>query len=57
MKATLARVLADFGGRVDVLVTAAGVVENFDVEKYPLDRWNRLMNVGLLVGGEGGGGE
>lgn len=49
VKETLNQIVVDFGGRVDVLVTAAGIVENFDVESYPLDRWKRLMDVSLYT--------
>jgi sorbose reductase len=34
-------------GKVDVLVTAAGIVENFEGENYPFERWKRMMSVNL----------
>ena len=49
VKETVKKIAEDFGGKIDVLVTAAGVVENFNVEKYPLDKWKRLMDVSLYV--------
>lgn len=47
VKETVRKVVVDFGGRVDVLVTAAGVVENFNVEEYPLERFKRVMDVNV----------
>ncbi|EKD21568.1 sorbose reductase SOU1 [Drepanopeziza brunnea f. sp. 'multigermtubi' MB_m1] len=32
-------------GQVDVVVTAAGIVENFEGEKYPFDRWRKIFDV------------
>ncbi|KAK4700593.1 hypothetical protein P7C70_g5655, partial [Phenoliferia sp. Uapishka_3] len=34
-------------GRVDVLVTAAGIVENFSAMDYPTDKFQKLMNVNV----------
>ena len=34
-------------GKVDVVVTAAGIVENFAAEDYPYDRWQKMMAVNL----------
>ncbi|RDW77608.1 hypothetical protein BP6252_05661 [Coleophoma cylindrospora] len=39
-------IVSDFG-QVDVLVTAAGIVENFEAEKYPFDRWKKMLDVNL----------
>ncbi|KAL7414312.1 hypothetical protein BDY24DRAFT_386501 [Mrakia frigida] len=34
-------------GRIDILVTAAGIVENFGVLDYPADRMNKLWGVNV----------
>ncbi|KAF8472786.1 short-chain dehydrogenase/reductase-like protein SDR [Kalaharituber pfeilii] len=47
VKRTWEALVQDFGGKVDVLVTAAGVVENIKAEDYPLDRWKWLMDVNV----------
>lgn len=39
-------VLKDFG-TVDVLVTAAGIVENFEAENYSYDRWKKMIDINL----------
>ncbi|KUJ07263.1 short-chain dehydrogenase/reductase-like protein SDR [Mollisia scopiformis] len=39
-------VVQDFG-RVDVVVTAAGIVENFEAENYAYDRWKKMMDINL----------
>jgi len=46
VKETWGSIIRDFG-KVDVVVTAAGIVENFEAENYPYDRWNRMMDVNL----------
>jgi len=46
VKETWASIVRDFG-KVDVVVTAAGIVENFEAEHYPYDRWNKMMEVNL----------
>ncbi|ESZ91738.1 hypothetical protein SBOR_7889 [Sclerotinia borealis F-4128] len=43
---TWAKIVEDFG-HVDVVVTAAGIVENFKGELYPFDRWKRMMDINL----------
>lgn len=43
---TWAKIIEDFG-HVDVVVTAAGIVENYEGERYPFDRWKRMMDVNL----------
>ncbi|EDN93444.1 hypothetical protein SS1G_09310 [Sclerotinia sclerotiorum 1980 UF-70] len=43
---TWAKIIEDFG-HVDVVVTAAGIVENFEAERYPFDKWKRMMDVNL----------
>ena len=39
-------IVQDFG-KVDVVVTAAGIVENYEGEKYPFDRWKRMMDINV----------
>ncbi|KAH8667395.1 short-chain dehydrogenase/reductase-like protein SDR [Tricladium varicosporioides] len=43
---TWGSIVKDFG-KVDVVVTAAGIVENFEGENYPFDRWKKMMDVNL----------
>jgi len=43
---TWGSIIRDFG-KIDVVVTAAGIVENFEAENYPYDRWNKMMDVNL----------
>ena len=39
-------IVKDFG-KVDVVVTAAGIVENFEAENYVYDRWKKMIDVNL----------
>ena len=39
---TGASMIKDFG-KVDVVVTAAGIVDNVGAENYPFDRWQKMM--------------
>ncbi len=32
---------------MDVVVTAAGIVENFEAENYAYDRWKKMMDINL----------
>lgn len=34
-------------GRIDVLVAAAGIVENIPAEEYPPDRWRKILDVNI----------
>lgn len=43
---TWGSVVKDFG-KVDVVVTAAGIVENFEAENYAYDRWKKMMDINL----------
>ncbi|KAJ8067866.1 hypothetical protein OCU04_003455 [Sclerotinia nivalis] len=43
---TWAKIIEDFG-HVDVVVTAAGIVENYEAERYPFDKWKRMMDINL----------
>ncbi|EXJ85508.1 hypothetical protein A1O1_05872 [Capronia coronata CBS 617.96] len=46
VKSTWARIVDDFG-KVDVLVTAAGIVDNVEAENYEYARWRKMMDVNL----------
>lgn len=46
VKDTWQSIIQDFG-KVDVVVTAAGIVENFEAENYIYDRWKRMLDVNL----------
>lgn len=46
VESTITQIVKDFG-KIDVLVTAAGIVENGAAEDYSYARWRRLMNVNL----------
>lgn len=46
VKATWAKIVKDFG-RVDVLVTAAGICEHAEAENYEYQRWRRIMDVNV----------
>jgi len=39
-------IVKDFG-TIDVVVTAAGIVDNVAAEDYALDRWKRMMDINL----------
>ncbi|KAF7896688.1 uncharacterized protein EAF01_009091 [Botrytis porri] len=43
---TWAEIVEDFR-HVDVVVTAAGIVENYEGEKYPYDKWKRMVDINL----------
>jgi len=43
---TWGSIVKDFG-KVDVVVTAAGIVENFEAENYAYDRWKKMMDINL----------
>lgn len=43
VKATFAKVVEKYG-RVDVLVTAAGIVENFPATEYPAAKFRKLVS-------------
>lgn len=46
VKATFAQIVQDFG-QVDVLVTAAGIVDNVEAENYEYERWRKMLDVNL----------
>ncbi|BGP50169.1 hypothetical protein JCM10450v2_006080 [Rhodotorula kratochvilovae] len=41
------KTVVDTFGRVDVLVTAAGIVENFPATEYPADKFRKLMGINV----------
>jgi NAD(P)-dependent dehydrogenase (short-subunit alcohol dehydrogenase family) len=43
---TWAAIVSDFG-KVDVVVTAAGIVDNVEAENYALDRWKNMIDINL----------
>lgn len=51
-EASVARAFTDikevFGGRLDVLVTAAGIVENFTAQEYPTAKVQKLMDINVM---------
>lgn len=57
MQSTFAQIAHDFGG-IDILVTAAGIVDNVEAEKYEYERWKKMVEVNLhgswLAAREGG---
>ena len=46
VKSTFDKIVSDFG-QVDVLVTAAGIVDNVAAEEYDFARWRRMMDINL----------
>lgn len=46
VKDTWASIVSDFG-KVDVVVTAAGIVDNVEAENYAYDRWKKMIDVNL----------
>jgi NAD(P)-dependent dehydrogenase (short-subunit alcohol dehydrogenase family) len=43
---TWALVLSDFG-KIDVVLTAAGIVDNVAAEEYAYDRWRKMFDINL----------
>jgi sorbose reductase len=43
---TFKQIEQDFG-RIDILVGAAGIVDNIPAEEYPADRWRKIMDVNV----------
>ncbi|KUL88980.1 hypothetical protein ZTR_06108 [Talaromyces verruculosus] len=46
VESTITQIVKDFG-KIDVLVTAAGIVDNVAAEDYSYARWRKLMDVNL----------
>ena len=46
VKQTFSQIVSDFG-KVDVLVTAAGIVDNVEAENYDFPRWRKMMDVNV----------
>lgn len=49
VKSTWTKVLEDFG-KVDVLVTAAGIVDNVEAENYEYARWRKMLDINIEQG-------
>ncbi len=49
VKSTWAKVVEDFG-KVDVLVTAAGIVDNVAAEDYEFARWRKMLDINIEQG-------
>jgi sorbose reductase len=43
---TISNIVSDFG-QIDVLVTAAGIVDNMPAEEYSYERWRKMLNINL----------
>jgi NAD(P)-dependent dehydrogenase (short-subunit alcohol dehydrogenase family) len=43
---TWARIVSDFG-KVDCVVTAAGIVDNVEAENYAFDRWRKMFDINV----------
>jgi NAD(P)-dependent dehydrogenase (short-subunit alcohol dehydrogenase family) len=46
VKAIWAKIVEDFG-KVDVLVTAAGIVDNVAAEDYEFTRWRKMLDINI----------
>jgi len=46
VKDTWNSIVKDFG-KVDVVVTAAGIVDNVEAENYAYDRWKKMLDINL----------
>lgn len=46
VKDTWGAIVKDFG-QIDVVVTAAGIVDNVEGENYPFDRWQKMFDVNV----------
>lgn len=46
VKDTWSQIVKDFG-KVDVLVTAAGIVDNVEAENYDFKRWRKMMDINV----------
>jgi sorbose reductase len=46
VKQTWDKIVEDFG-KVDVLVTAAGIVDNVEAENYDYPRWRKMLDINL----------
>ncbi|CRG91285.1 Serine-rich adhesin for platelets [Talaromyces islandicus] len=43
---TISSIVSDFG-QIDVLVTAAGIVDNVPAEEYSYERWRKMLDINL----------
>ena len=46
VKQTVSQIIDDFG-KIDVLVTAAGIVDNVEAENYDFPRWRKMMDINV----------
>jgi NAD(P)-dependent dehydrogenase (short-subunit alcohol dehydrogenase family) len=46
VKDTWKAIIQDLG-KIDIVITAAGIVDNFEAENYDYDRWKKMLNVNL----------
>ncbi|KIY01523.1 uncharacterized protein Z520_03075 [Fonsecaea multimorphosa CBS 102226] len=46
VKTTWSKIVDDFG-KVDVLVTAAGIVDNVEAENYEYARWRKMLDINI----------
>jgi NAD(P)-dependent dehydrogenase (short-subunit alcohol dehydrogenase family) len=46
VKDTWSQIVKDFG-KVDVLVTAAGIVDNVEAENYDFKRWRKMVDINV----------
>jgi NAD(P)-dependent dehydrogenase (short-subunit alcohol dehydrogenase family) len=49
VKSTWEKIVQDFG-KVDVLVTAAGIVDNVEAENYEFVRWKKMLDINIEQG-------
>ncbi|KAL7272483.1 hypothetical protein RUND412_004703 [Rhizina undulata] len=47
VKSTISEILSKHNGKIDVLVTAAGICENFKAEEYPYDRMQKMWGINV----------
>jgi len=48
VKSTFSQIEKDFGGRIDCLVSAAGIVENFVAHEYPTAKVKKLLDINVM---------
>lgn len=46
VKDTWAKIVSDFG-KVDCVITAAGIVDNVEAENYAYDRWRKMFDINV----------
>lgn len=48
VKDTFAKIEQTFGNRIDCLISAAGIVENFVAHEYPTDKVRKLLDINVM---------